>query len=60
VNSETRALLQYFRFLSKTINESLNSLDWVARDTYEFKHITYAFGMSFFNSCAFHAKSFDE
>ena len=50
VNGETRALLHYFGFLSKTINEALDLLEWVARDNYEFEKITCAFGMSFPNS----------
>ena len=55
-----KTLLQEFGFLSKTIHESLDMVDWVARYAYEFENITYAYGMSFSNPCAFHARSFYE
>jgi len=47
LNGETRTFLQYFMFLSKTIDEALGWLNWVARDTYEFENIMYASGMFF-------------
>jgi len=58
VNAETQNLLQYFGFLSETIYEAMDLLEWVARDTYEFEKVACASGMSFSNSCAFHATSF--
>jgi len=60
VNGETQTVLQYSRFLSKTIDEALDLLQWLVRDTYEFENIMYASRMSFSDSCAFHAKSFYE
>jgi len=56
VNGETRSLLQYFRFHSKTINEVLDLLEWVVKDTYELENITNAFGMPFSEPCAFHVR----
>ena len=60
MNGETRTLLQYFRFLSKTIDEALHWLEWVARDTYEFEKDTCGSVMSFYYLCALHARSFYE
>jgi len=34
VNGETWTLLQYVDLLSKTIDETLDLLEWVARDAY--------------------------
>jgi len=55
-----QTLLQYFAFLSKTIDEALDLLEWVARDTYEFENIMYAFGLSCSDPCVFHARSSHE
>ena len=37
VNSETRALLEYWGFCAKNVDEAWNFLDWLAWDTYEFE-----------------------
>jgi len=47
-------------FFSKTIDETLDLLEWVVRDIYEFENIKYAFRMSFSDPCVFHARSFYE
>jgi len=60
MSGETRTLLQYFGFLSKTIDEAVDLLEWVPRYTYEFGKVTCASRMSFSYPCAFHAKSFYE
>ena len=60
VNGEIRTLSQYFVFLFKTMDKTVDSFEWVAMDTYEFEKVTCASGISFFDSCAFHARSFYE
>ena len=57
VNVMTQTILKYFGFLSKTVDEALDLLKWVTRDTYEFKKIIHASWMSFFDPCAFHTRS---
>ena len=37
MNCETRALLEYWDFCAKDVNEACDFLDWLACDTYEFE-----------------------
>ena len=48
MSGETRTLLQYFGFLSKTIDVASDLVDCIAMDIYEFEIITYAYAMFFF------------
>ena len=41
VNCETRALLEYWNFCAKDVNEACDFLDWLAWDTYEFETSCY-------------------
>ena len=59
-NGDTRTLLQYFGFLSKTIHDALDLLAWADRATYEFENITYASKMYFSEPCVLHARSLYE
>ena len=52
--------MQYVKFLSKTINETPNLVETVARDAYEFEKITCVSGMSFPDPCPLHARLFYE
>ena len=46
-NGETQTPLEHFGFHSKIVDEAMDMLEWVARDTYEFEHITCASGCHF-------------
>ena len=53
MNGETITLLQCFEFLSNTIDEVLDLLEWVAMETYEFEDIMYASGCLFLSHVPF-------
>ena len=55
---ETRTLLEYWSFHSKGMNEAWDILGWLVGDTYKFEEVGFAFGISFLNPCAFHARSY--
>ena len=57
MNSETRALLEYWGFLGKGIDEALYSLEWIAWDSFEFEKASHVSRYSFPDSCAFYARS---
>jgi len=58
VNNETRLLLQYWDFHRKNFDEAWSLLEWIAWDSFEFDKASCVYGYSFYNPCAFYARSY--
>jgi len=58
VNSKTQILLQFWNFHRKTVDEAWSLLEWIAWDSIEFDKASCVYGYSFYDPCAFYARSY--
>jgi len=59
VNSETCALLWYWGYHDKSVDEACHLLKWIDWDSFEFRKASCVFGYPLSKPCAFYGRSYD-